>query len=197
MKNVLKAILGILFLCTCCCISCKKHNENSIESIYVLYYNYTFDPIVPIICSDMKKNIPPMTESKIFNERGDSVGTIVNNRGILDTTLTDLSLLENIAIELKNLRPNDSIMFDADARISCTIKYRSGKKERLCIGGVLADCIDYCGIPQNKNNRLLYLIKSSIGYYSWIGDKELKSFDELHDCSFKRDSVVGHSGRKF
>jgi len=196
MKNILKALLGVL-LFTYSFISCTKQNENVIESIYILYYNYSFDPIVPIKCSDMKKSLPSMTESTLFNEKGDSIGVIVDNRGILDTTLTNPLLLKNITDELKNLRPNDSIEFEADARISCTIKYKNGKKERLCIGGVLADCIDYCGIPQNKNNRLLYLIKSSIGYYSWIGDKELKSFEELHDCSFKRDSVVGHSGRKF
>ena len=196
MKNILKALLGVL-LFTYSFISCTKQNENVIESIYILYYNYSFDPIVPIKCSDMKKSLPSMTESTLFNEKGDSIGVIVDSRGILDTMLTNPLLLKNVTDELKNLRPNDSIEFEADARISCTIKYKNGKKERLCIGGVLADCIDYCGIPQNMNNKLLYLIKSNIRYYSWLGDKELKSLKELHDLSFKRDSVVGHSGRKF
>ena len=195
MKFFMYILLYLFFLLSC--TSCTKQNENVIESIYILYYNYSFDPIVPIKCSDMKKSLPSMTESTFFNEKGDSIGVIVDSRGILDTMLTNPLVLKSVTDELKNLRPNDSIEFEADARISCTIKYKNGKKERLCIGGVLADCIDYCGIRQNMNNKLLYLIKSNIRYYSWLGDKELKSSDELHDLSFKRDSVVGHSGRKF
>lgn len=46
MKNILKALLGVL-LFTYSFISCTKQNENVIESIYILYYNYSFDPIVP------------------------------------------------------------------------------------------------------------------------------------------------------
>jgi hypothetical protein len=177
-------------------IGCNIQNKTELESIHVLFYNYSFESFLPVNCNDIVKNISSMKISVVTNEEGDSVGIIVDNQGVLDTTIVNSSVLKEIADELKNLKP-ESVNYSIDARISCIVKYKGGKEERLCIGGYLADCIEYRDVNQKTNNRLLYLIKKNIGYYFWMGDNILEYSEELQDKTFKRDSIVGHSGRKF
>jgi hypothetical protein len=176
--------------------SCSIQNKTELESIHVLFYNYSFEPFLPVNCDDIKKSVSSMKIPTVYNEKGDSIGIWVDNHGVLDTIIIDSSTLKEIEEELKNLKP-DSTNYSLDARISCVIKYKNGEKEQLCIGGYFANCIEYCGVNQIQSNKLLFLVKKNIGYYSWMGDHIVEYSDELHDKSFKRDSVIGYSGKKF
>ena len=79
----------------------SEDNENSIESIYVLYYNYSFNSPVDIDCDCLRKRmIGPfidITDSGLI-EYPDSMG-------IVDTLLTDPKLLREVHDELKKLTP--------------------------------------------------------------------------------------------
>lgn len=194
MKTKIYIFLAILV--TVSFISCSVQNKVDIESIKVLFYNYSFESILPVNCDDMKTNIPSMDSIAVMDEKGDSTGVWVENHGILDTIITNPLVIRDIATELKNLKP-DSVNYSIDARISCTIKYKDGKEEKICIGGYLAEDIEYRGMHQKQNKKLLYLIKKHIGYYSWMDDRILKYSEELQDNSFIRDSITGYSGRKF
>ena len=198
MKIVIKISWSIMFIFSVCSFGCTRQNENAIESIDVLFYNCTYKNTYFLLdYYDMKTELPAIYKSAVYNEEGDSVGIKFKVRRVLNLTLTDPSVIQNITNELNNLKPSELTNYDVDARISCTIKYKNGKKERLNIGGFKTDSIEYCGIPQKQNNKLLYLIKKNIDYYLWMDDYILKDFVELHDLSFKRDSVIGRSGRKF
>lgn len=190
---ILSSIMMTLFLV--CCNSAQ--NKDEIESIYVLFYNSTFTTDIAIDCDQIKKNIPPMDTTLVVNQHGDSIGIMVNNYGVLDAIMTNPVVLKDIANELRNLQADSASNYSFDARISCFIKYKNKKEERLCIGGEFTDDILYNGMRQKTNNKLLYLIKQNIGYYSWIDDRFLEYYYELQDKSFKRDSVVGYFGRKF
>ena len=194
MKTIVCIFSSILFLFLLS--GCKRQNEIPIESIYALFFNYSFERVNAVNCNEIEKDVPSMKRITVFNDANDSIGYIADNHGVLDTMLTNSFVLKEIANELKKLKP-DSVNYPIDARIACVIKYKNGKEEQLCIGGYFADCIEYCGVNQKQNNKLLYLIKKNIGYYSWMGDQILEYSEELQDNSFKRDSIIGYSGRKF
>ena len=120
-----------------------------------------------------------------------------HNNGVLDTTLTDPKLLENIKSEINKLKKDTGYNSPVDARISCEITYFGGRKERICLSGMIANVIYYNGEPQKKNNRLLFLIKKNIGYYYWIDKRYLECEDELNDQTIKRDSIVNKFGFKY
>lgn len=174
-------------------ISCNARNKMEIESIHVSFYHQTFEAILPVKCDDIKGGISPSKALSMINEDPIEYSLNDENKGILDTMITNPTILVEIAKELKNLEP-DSVNYPIDARISCIIEFKNKKIKKLCIG---RGGISYCGIRQKQNNHLLYLIKQSIGYYSWMDDRVLEHLEELQDTSFKRDSVVGYSGRKF
>lgn len=176
--------------------ACSVPQKADIESIHVLFYNYSFQPFLPVRCDEIIKDTPSWDSSVVTNEHGDSIGVLKNNHGVLDTIIINPFVLKDIAHELRNIKA-DSVKHPIDARISCIIKYRNNREEHMCIGGYYAEAIEYNGIRQKQNNKLLYLIKKHIGYYSWMEDRILEYSEELHDNSFKRDSVVGYHGRKF
>ena len=74
----------------------SEDNENSIESIYVLYYNYSFNSPVDIDCDCLRKRmIGPfidITDSGLI-EYPDSMGIV--------DTLIDPKLLREVHDELK------------------------------------------------------------------------------------------------
>lgn len=111
--------------------------------------------------------------SVIFENKNDNI------YGIIDTIITDNSILNDIECELTRLQ-KDSITNDMDARISCVIHYKNDKVEYLCIGGYLADYMIFNNEAVN-NNRLLYLLKKNIGYYNWMDSEVLKHSRELND----------------
>jgi hypothetical protein len=145
----------------------------------------------------MKKKIPTMKKEIVYNQKGDSVGVLIDSQGILDTILTDPVLLSKIKSVINKLEKDTSINYPVDARISCVITYKDGKKERICIGGQFATVIYYNELPQKKNNSLLFLIKKNIKYYYWMDKRELNEEDELNDKSIKRDNILNKFGEKY
>ena len=188
-----KTVIFAIILFNLLLVSC---NRTTIKSIHVLFYGGTFESTIPTDCDNMKEGISPSKALAAMKEN--PFEYFLNSEPILDTTITNPIVLFEIAKELKNLQ-SEPANFPVDARISCTIKYKNGKEEKLCIGGGYhwVNAIDYCGVRQKQNNHLLYLIKQNIGYYSWMSDRVLEYSEELQDNSFKRDSVVGRSGRGF
>lgn len=176
-------------------VSC--HDKTEIKSIHVLYYNYIFLGEVNIDCTKMKKKIPSMKKDIIYGQKGDSVGVLIHNHGVLDTTLTDPILLKEIKFRINQLEKDIINNTPADARISCIINYYGGKKERICISGSFATMIYYNGLPQKKDNNLLFLIKKNIRYYYWMDKRELNEEDELNDKSIKRDIILNKFGEKY
>lgn len=168
------------------CISCTKSKPN-IKAIDILYYNYIFETDVSIDCGKIEKtNIPSFEYIDVFDSQNDSIiDSYIDYQGVLDTIIIDKKLLEEIEVELLKLKPNDSIE-SVDSRISVRIIYEDGKEEILCIGGVFTNIIWYNNRAQQENNRLLFLIKNSIGYYKWLSNEDLKYMRELNDKSFKK-----------
>lgn len=195
MKTKLFVKIGALVLVLVSC-SNRLSNKTDIQSIYFLYFNHSFSNIKSVDCCDIKKKCPTIVAFPILNESGDSCGVIIDNHGVIDTTIVDTLILMQFKNELCKLHPDPS-NYPIDARISCIIRYKNKKEERICIGGYFADGIEYNGIRQERNNKLLYLIKKYSGYYFWMGDRILEYSVELQDKSFQRDSVTGYSGRKF
>lgn len=173
-------VLVILFF------ACGK-KQNNLSSIEVYYYNYSFESAVPVNCDSIKNEkrtqLLKDTISVEFSEMDQIF--LINEGIILDTLITDFTVLREIEEELNNLSADQNISIPFNARISCYIKYKDGRKERLCIGGYLANHIMYNGRWQMPNKKLLYIIKKNIGYYQWMGEKELKGMNELFEVSIK------------
>ena len=185
-----KQIATFMFLLLIVC-ACDKKNDTNIKSIYVLYYNYSFEPMIPIDCDKIKKKLPSIKKENHY------LGISIRRGGVLEKTIKSKKILKQIENEIVKLQPDTSIDC-IDARISCFIKYKDGKEDRLCIGWYLANRIYYNGQFQKQNNKLLFLIKNAIKYYSWMdGEKYLKYQDELNDKSLIRDSVEDRSGNKY
>ena len=188
MKTKQFAILIFLLLIVC---GCDKKNDTNIKSIYVLYYNYSFEPMIPIDCDKIKKKLPSKKKENHYS------GISIRRGGVLEKTIKSKKLLKEIENEIVKLQPDTSIDY-IDARISCFIRYKDGREDRLCIGGYFANDIFYNGQCQIQNNKLLFLIKNAVNYYSWMdGEKYLKYQDELNDKSLIRDSVEDRSGKKY
>jgi hypothetical protein len=182
-------IITILFLFTMC--SCDKKEDRSIKSIYVLYYNYCFEAPLAIDCNGITKRTPSMKKGKTDLE------TALNRMGVLDCYIENKIILKDINEEIRRLR-KDTTRKVADARISCLIRYYSGKEEKLCISGYFAEDIFYNGQFQKQNNKLLFLIKNSIKYYSWMnGNNYLRFQEELKDKSINRSFVKDIFGKSY
>ena len=152
----------------------NEDTENTIESIYVLYYNYSFNsPVGPFI---------DITDSGLI-EYPDSMG-------IVDTLLTDPVLLREVQNELKKLKPNDN-PYPPDARASYTLRYKDGTEEKICMGEY-----NYFGFRGRSytNNRLLYLLRKGIDYYRIVWEPMIDGLEELNDTTFEREPVVGKHG---
>lgn len=181
---------NIFFLLLLLCFSCEKHNSDDIKSIYVLYYNYRFKAIADIHCDEIVKRKPTYDTLSIYGSKE----VMIDDHGVLDTTLRERKLLNEIKDELARLKP-DSIKY-FDARISCKITYYNGKNDYLFIGGEYPSDLLYNGQRQ-KNNRLVFLIKNNIHYYHWLGNESLIRQPELNDRSLKRNSVANRLGFKW
>ena len=96
-------ILLVIFL-----FSCNNHN-NDIKSIYVLYYNYTFMATANINCDEIKKCNPTYNRMFVLGIKGDTISDVIDNHGVLDTTITDRKLLNEIKTELGKLKPDNNI----------------------------------------------------------------------------------------
>lgn len=164
-----------------------KGTDNKIESMYVLYYNHEMERVIAVDCDEVKKEKPSMIKHQI----GDDYW--IDTNGVLDTTIVDKSILAEISKELENA------IWDtvptSDARIVCKLTYSNGTTKRLCICGVIPNSIMCDDKTMINKDRLLYLIKSTIGYYRWMDDTHLDHSVELLDNTFKRAKVRSRFGK--
>jgi hypothetical protein len=166
-------------------VSCKNPNrvqteimncsDSSIDSIFVLYYNSLFQPFMGVKSEEINTIYIPDFENK--------------EDGILDATIKDCKILTEIEHEILKLKPSKEASFE-DVRIKATIYYKNGATKLICLNNWLSTSIFLDGFMQESNNRLLYLIKNNIGYYSWFGEPILKYMDELQDTTFVREPFI-------
>ena len=189
-KYIFVGIILPFFIISC---SCKNKNETNkhktIQSIYVLFYAYSFETRIPVNSNEITKRI-----GKTFKSEDNKI--LLKEGSVLDTTINDEFVLKEISDEICKLlfiRKSQPV----DARISCLIKYKDGSSEKLCIGGYFANDIEYKGVRCLKNNKLLFLIKKSINYYSWMDDNIMRNQIELKDESIHRDSIKGYFGKQY
>ena len=146
------AFLCFIILFTSC-LKKKENIESNIESIYVEFYNYSFNSVVAINCNEIKKHTIELDSIPIEDDEG-NWKFIAYYQCVLDTMIKDQSVLYDIEKEINNLVIINDSLDCIDGRISCLIKYKNGQEKDLCIGGYFADEISF-----NKknvyNNKLL------------------------------------------
>lgn len=186
MKKLLINVITA-FIITILISGCKKENKNvgdnrniiestdscncEIKSITALYYNYLFNSARARNWDDLTLNLPDFERT---------------SNGVLDANITDCRTLKEIATELKKLKPSKEQRGGADIRIVLTVNYKNNNDTTLCIGGYYADGIftkSRIELESENTNKLLFLIKNNIGYYSWFDKDELKEMEELKDVS--------------
>ncbi|NDV67883.1 hypothetical protein [Dysgonomonas sp. 25] len=190
----MKHLIIVLFLFCTACNSSNKGNSDidrgdacdcDIQSIHALYYNYNFDTARALGWDDIQKWYDPQDTTK-------------RNR-IVEATITECSILQEIDKEIKTLKPAEE-QYPGDARIALTINMKDGTIKEYVIGWPNTAAFytkEYKGtlLESENTNRLLYLIKNNIGYYSWFDQDDLKSMNELNDPSVQRDSVRSRDGK--
>jgi len=203
MKKYIFLILyfASLFFMSGCKNNKQPNDENiytSIEKINVLFYNYLFESPMSISCNSIKKEISSMDTIYVYDYDTNTLSGEfrIDNQGVFEVELTEAILLKEIEKELLKLSPADSTS-TFDARISCMVKYKNGKCQKLCIGGYFSEDISYQEINQKRNNRLLYLIKNNIGYYSWMSRSKYIYMKELQDVTFKREAIIDYKDVKY
>ena len=175
-------------------IGCNKTNDNktnnkvkvvcesSIDSIKVFYYNYQhFESPLAVKYSDILTRKRPTFEKIYIGNTGDYN---VKYRGVIDTVITNCNVLLSIESELNNLKLDTSFAAK-DVRIAITLYYKNSKPQKVILINDFND-IFVDNKHQIRNNRLIYLIKKDIGFYSWFKRSELEHMQELNDTTFER-----------
>lgn len=111
--------------------------------------------------------------------------TIINNGILIDTTITNILILESIENEISKLKTLDTDGY-LDARITCFIYLKGDELDTLCFD-TFGNRTIYNGSPVANNPELIYLIKKSIGYYKYIPVEALPYFPELQIKDRLRD----------
>lgn len=186
MKKYLTLILALVVL-SC---SWQRQQENSIESIRLLYSNTLYDRMKALQCDEMVY-APPTYDTMFVFENGDC---IIDNAGIFDTTINDQIVLKEIKRELP-LTTSDG-NYGIDARMKCYIRYSDHTTDSLCTDRT-ATYGYYNGKPVQITNRLAYLLRRSCGFYRCFETKQLASFEELNDTTFVREKVTSCSGEMY
>jgi hypothetical protein len=176
-------------------IACNKTNDNktnnkvqvvcesSIDSIKAFYYNYQyFMPTKGISYSDIIKKKRP-TFIKIYI--GNTGNYEIKYRGVMDTLITNCDVLLSIESELENLKPDTSFAAK-DVRIAFVLYFKNSKSTKIILINDFNDLF-FNDSHQAKNNKLIYLIKRNIGFYSWFTQSKLKDMQELNDTTFERE----------
>lgn len=188
-----RSLTILLLISTVGFLSCKgQQNQNTIandqiDSIYVSYYNYIFETVNAIDCENIKVKDSAMVKRGVIPNVSFDPSTGLYQftwGGVLDTTITNPHILNEIDTEIHSLQVLDSSLCCVDARISCLIYYKNGTVKKLCIGGYFADMIQFDGYIRQDNNKLLYLIKKNINYYFHIDDEILEYMKELKDAPY-------------
>jgi len=163
-------------------LSCKRNNNNfitasncdsDIDSITVLYFNHTFNRVKALKCEELNEKLIPDFQH--------------SHTGVLDAKIMDCSVLKEIGKEIQSLTP-DTLQTLPDIRIAANIYYNDGSIKRICMAYSLND-IFVDGVKQVTNNRLIFLIKNNIGYYSWF-ENAGEYMDELKDTSFVKAPII-------
>lgn len=186
MKKYLTLVFAVLF------VACQHKKEISIESIEVLFYNGIFERVMAVGCDEI---VYSPFEVDTIHEILDNDSYLPKQAVILQTTITDKSILHEVELEL-----NKRIIIEensVDARMKCYITYSNGQIDSLCI-----DNNPNYGIYNDKSvkltNKFVYLIRENCGFYKWIGiERGLEYFEELNDTTFVREPVISRSGEKY
>jgi hypothetical protein len=162
--------------------SCAQQQETSLESIKVLYYNSVFEPMISVTCDEIVYT-PPKNDTIGIIKEGEY---LIDDEGILDTTITDKKVLRDIENELKKRKKRKD--YGIDARMKCYIRYKNGSTDSLCI-----DTSPVCGYYNGKSmqftNKFGYLIRYHCGFYEWFSPEMMQYFEELNDTTFVREKV--------
>ena len=180
MKYYLIPLCAILFF------SCQQ--EKVIESIDVIYYNYLFESILAVDCNEI---IPTPIEYDTF-----LVGEVkvILQYGILDTTIVDKNILQEIANEMPFFKKEED--YGMDARMKCYINFTNGNTDSLCISQNPTYGY-YNDKPIRLTNKFVYLIRKNSGFYKWIYTRGVQSFEELNDTTFVREKVISSAGEEY
>jgi len=189
-REIIFYIVIASLLLSCNGIKNKKNNirvkdicECSIDSIKAYYYNYQhFMPTKGISYSDIIKKKRP-TFKKVYI--GNTGNYKINYTGVIDTLITKCDVLFSIQSELKNLKP-DTTFAAKDVRIAFVLYFKESQKPKIILVNDFND-IFFEDKHQAKNNKLIYLIKRNIGFYSWFTRRELGNMQELNDTTFERE----------
>lgn len=152
----------------------KDSCDCNIDSITVLYYNFSFTSIKAIRCNDIVK-------TRIADFRYD-------NEGIYDAKITDCDILSEIEKEITSLYP-DTLQYPLEARISVNIYFKDRNIKHLCMNDNSPNDLYINDVRQVVNNRLIFLIKNNIGYYSWFDNAE-NYMEELRDTTFIKEPFI-------
>lgn len=189
----------IIILFTFLLVACKnkqsveliQNDITKIDSIEVLYYNTTeMERINPLGCDEIvyKGGVKPVK----FTSEGIEVP---RESVVLDTTIMNKKVLQEIEIELSKMKKSN--WDNMDARTKCYIHFKNGTIDSLCLdySPTLA-C--YNGQSVELTNKFVYLLRENCGFYKWIGiSRGLEYCDELNDKTFKREKVESITGEKY
>ena len=157
MLSNFRIIRLLLFLSIALFISCLRGpKDDSLPRIQISYFKGIIERPRRTICGEIS-GIPPM-EYKV------------------DTSIIDKGLIEEICKCISHLRVNKNFS-NCDVRLDCFILQKTDTI-KLCIGEF--DCILKDGVPMERNDTLLYLIRNNSGYYNYYKKDQFKYFDELN-----------------
>lgn len=150
---------------------------DSISAIDVLYYNALIIKKSMIAWDDIKPDIPPFKQGQ--------------NIGVLDAHINNPKVISEIQQLVESLQPATDNVALPDYRIAVTLRYKSGKTQRLGLTDYRSLHLIYLDdVAQQTNNRLLYLIKNNIGLYPWLIGDDLAQQSELYDNSFMKEPFI-------
>jgi hypothetical protein len=116
--------------------------------------------------------------------------------GLLNATVTNCNVLKEIEDELSKLKPETDYCPGGDTRLKFNIYNKDKSIKTLCMSGIFGTEIYIGGVLQQPNNRLVYLLRNSIGYYPWFDDDYENYYhymDELQDTTFVREPFIESS----
>jgi hypothetical protein len=180
MESKLVIFICVLVFSLLSCNPDKKGKINpcntNIKNVRVLYYNglKTTDTAI--------RSIDIINQSK---RNTTNYGNLILP-SVVDTLITQCSVLEEIDTELTNFKESENQSIDA--RMLVFINYKNGTSDKMCISGYFVDNIIYKEVFQS-NNRFLYLIKYYSGFYSFVSDSELSYMKEIQDTSFHKKLI--------
>lgn len=148
--------------------------NSKIDSITALYYNYSFNSVKAVKCSDIKAPFIPDFR--------------YNSDGVYDAKINDCKILLEIEKEVESLI-SDTLEYKLDTRIAINVFYRNGSLLKICMNDKAPNDIYVDGIKKIASNRLLFLLKNNIGYYSWFEHPEDYE-TELKDTSYAKEPII-------